>query len=147
MYLYTIGFTKKSAEQFFELVRSYQIQVLVDIRLKNTSSLNIFTIKRDLPYFLEKICACKYEHCVNYAPTAELLKAWKKKLITWSEYEEQYSALMVERNAVRDFIIRFDEIYDNVCLLCSEPTPEQCHRRLFAEMIKEALPGTEIIHL
>jgi uncharacterized protein (DUF488 family) len=146
MYLYTIGFTRKSAEQFFELIKSRKIQLLVDIRLKNTSSLNIFTIKRDLPYFLEKICACKYEHCVNYAPTSELLKAWKKKLITWSEYEEQYRALMLDRNSVKDFITCYD-FYDAVCLLCSEPTPKHCHRRLFAEMIAKALHGTEIIHL
>ncbi|MBQ7543485.1 MAG: DUF488 domain-containing protein [Synergistaceae bacterium] len=147
MTLYTIGFTKKSAEQFFELLRCCKIQVVVDVRLKNTSSLNVFTIKRDLPYFLEKICTCTYEHCANYAPTKELLTSWRKKLITWEEYEEQYKALMLEREAVRDFVVRFDGIYDCMCLLCSESTPEHCHRRLFAEMIAEQLPDTEIIHL
>ena len=147
MDLYTIGFTKKSAEQFFEAIRCRKIQVLVDIRLKNTSSLSIFTLKRDLPYFLEKICTCKYEHCANYAPTKELLTSWRKKLITWEEYEEQYRALMIERNAVKDFIVRFDGLYDAVCLLCAEPTPEHCHRRLLAEMIADALPGTEVIPL
>ena len=147
MTIYTIGFTQKSAEQFFERIKYYKIQILIDIRLKNESQLSGFTIKRDLPYFLKAICNSRYEHKINYAPTLELLTGWRENLITWPEYEERYHYLMTERKAVHDFITSYDGLYESVCLLCSEPTPEHCHRRLFAEMVKEQLPGTEIIHL
>ena len=146
MYLYTIGFTQKSAEQFFEAIRHRGIQMLVDVRLYNKSQLAGFANGRDLPYFLETICRCKYDHQTNYAPTKKLLNDYREERITWAEYEVQYKFLMDEREAVKDFITCFD-FYDAVCLLCSEPTPEHCHRRLFAEMIAEQLPDTEIIHL
>ena len=147
MTIYTIGFTQKSAEQFFERIRYYRIQILVDIRLYNKSQLTGFTNGRDLPYFLSKICNCEYRHCINYAPTKKILNGYRDNRITWAEYEMQYKFLMDEREAVKDFITNFDGLYESVCLLCSEPTPEHCHRRLFAEMVKEQLPGTEIIHL
>ena len=146
MTLYTLGFTQKSAEQFFEPIKSCGIQLLVDIRLYNKSQLAGFTNGRDLPYFLDKLCGCRYEHRLDYAPTKKLLKDYRDELITWQEYEIQYKFLMDERGAVRDFIARYG-LCEPVCLLCSEPTPEQCHRRLLAEMIAESLPGTEIIHL
>ena len=147
MLLYTIGFTKKSAEQFFERIKYYRIQVLVDVRLKNTSQLMRFSHGQDIEYLLQKLCNCEYEHCVNYAPTKEILTDWKKKRITWPEYEERYRALMTERKSVHDFITRYYGLYEAVCLLCSEPKAEHCHRRLFAEMVKEQLPDTEIIHI
>ena len=147
MLLYTIGFTKKSAETFFEGIRYRGIQMLVDVRLKNTSQLMRFSHGKDIEYFLQNLCNCKYEHCVNYAPTKEILTDWKKKRITWPEYEKRYRTLMTERKAVRNFITCYDGVYDTVCLLCSEPTPEHCHRRLFAEMLQEAKPDIEVIHI
>ena len=147
MLLYTIGFTKKSAETFFEGIKYRGIQMLVDVRLKNTSQLMRFSHGKDIEYFLQNLCNCKYEHCVNYAPTKEILTDWKKKRITWPEYEKRYKTLMTERKAVRNFITCYDGVYETVCLLCSEPTPEHCHRRLFAEMIQEAKPDIEVIHI
>ena len=147
MLLYTIGFTKKSAETFFEGIKYRGIQMLVDVRLKNTSQLMRFSHGKDIEYFLQNLCNCKYEHCVNYAPTKEILTDWKKKRITWPEYEKRYRTLMTERKAVRNFITCYDGVYETVCLLCSEPTPEHCHRRLFAEMLQEAKPDIEVIHI
>lgn len=121
--------------------------MLVDIRLHNTSQMAGFTKKRDLPYFLETICNCKYEHYANYAPTENILSDWRKKRITWPEYEAKYIALMTQRNAVKEFMILYDGIYDPVCLLCSEPKPTHCHRRLFAEMIAAEFTDIEISHL
>ena len=147
MLLYTIGFTKKTASQFFESIRYRMIQMLVDVRLKNTSQLMRFSHGQDIEYFLEKLCNCKYEHCPEFAPTKEILTSWRKKRITWPEYEEQYRDLMTQRKAVRNFITCYYGLYETVCLLCSEPTPEHCHRRLFAEMIHEQRPDIEIQHI
>lgn len=147
MLLYTIGFTKKTAEQFFERIKYYRIQILVDVRLKNTSQLMRFSHGKDIEYLLKNLCNCEYEHCVNYAPTAEILTDWKKKRITWPEYEQRYHALMTERNSVRDFMTRYYGVYESVCLLCSEVSPEHCHRRLLAEMFHEQKNDIEVLHI
>ena len=147
MILYTIGFTKKSASQFFEVIKYKMIQIMIDVRLNNTSQMCGFTKKKDLQYFLETICGCRYEHCPDFAPTKEILTTWRKKSITWPEYEEQYRALMTQGKAVKSFMTCYYGLYDTVCLLCSEPTPEHCHRRLFAEMIQEQKTDIEILHI
>lgn len=146
MVLYTIGFTQKSAQQFFELIKSNNIDILVDIRLNNKSQLAGFTKGDDLRYFLHEICNCKYQHCIEYAPTKDILDNYKKKAIGWDEYVRQYLPLMQRRNSVQKFIDRFSA-YQSVCLLCSEPTPEYCHRRLFAEMIVANCPDVTVKHV
>ncbi|MBQ7219517.1 MAG: DUF488 domain-containing protein [Synergistaceae bacterium] len=146
MDIFTLGSGKKSYDQFKNLINRYRIPILLDIRLHNDSQLLGFTRKRDLPSILRDVCSCKYEHCINYAPTEEILTDWRNERIIWPEYEARYRALMSERKAVKDFINCYGR-YASVCLLCAEPKPTHCHRRLFAEMIAENLSDTEIIHL
>lgn len=147
MIIYTIGFTQKSAREFFEAIKYHGVQILVDVRLFNSTQLAGFAKKKDLEYFLDKICNCKYEHKVNYAPTKKILNDYKNEKITWPEYELKYNFLMDDRKSVDDFETNFYGIYDSVCLLCAEPTPENCHRRLFAEKVAEKLSDVEIIHI
>lgn len=139
MTIYTIGFTQKSAKKFFELIKKNNIEILLDIRLNNKSQLAGFTKGDDLQYFLSEICHCEYKHCLEYAPTKDILDDYKKKQITWNEYVERYNCLMEKRANYLDFAKEFAQ-YSNICLLCSEPTPEQCHRRLIAEMIAKSKP-------
>lgn len=146
MTLYTIGFTQKTAETFFGAIRSHQIEMLVDVRLNNRSQLAGFTKGDDLRYFLDQICRCRYEHCVEFAPSKDIFDGYKKKNIDWNEYVAQFIPLMQSRNAVEKFMERFSK-YDSVCLLCSEPTPEYCHRRLLAEMIAAEHPEISVKHL
>ena len=146
MILYTIGFTQKSAQQFFELIKANNIDMLVDIRLNNKSQLAGFTKGNDLQYFLEEICNCKYQHCIEYAPTKDILDSYKKKAISWDEYVKQYIPLMQRRNAVQKFTEKFAK-FKAVCLLCSEPTPEHCHRRLLSEMIAAEHPEITVKHI
>ncbi len=146
MTVYTIGFTQKTAERFFELLREHQIQMLVDIRLNNKSQLAGFTKGEDLRYFLKEICGCGYAHCEEFAPTKQILDDYKKKQSGWEDYVSRYLPLMEQRGAAERFLKRFAG-YERVCLLCSEPTPERCHRRLLAELIRERAPETEIKHL
>lgn len=147
MTIYTIGFTKKSAKQFFDLIKQNNIDIVVDIRLNNKSQLAGFTKGNDLQYFLWELCRCEYKHCLEYAPTKDILDDYKKKRITWDEYEERYTALMNSRADYRNFTNEFNSFH-NICLLCSEPTPEHCHRRLIAEMIaNSATPQIQIKHI
>ena len=146
MKIFTIGFTQKSAKTFFETLSSNGINLLIDIRLNNKSQLAGFSKGEDLQYFLPTICNCEYVYCPEFAPDKETLDLYKGKKIKWPEYETRYSKLIDERGAIKQFSKRFNK-YDNIVLLCSEPTPEKCHRRLFADMIKTELKEVEITHL
>ena len=142
--LYTIGYTKKSARTFFSALKSSKISLLLDIRLNNTSQLAGYTKKEDLEYFLETICSCSYKHLPQFAPTKEILDNYHNKRIAWLDYEKQFNALLGNRQPIT--VLDINHI-DHACLLCAEPTPEYCHRRLVAEYINEAISGITIQHL
>lgn len=142
--LYTIGFTKKNAKTFFSKIRSAGVTKLIDIRLNNVSQLAGFAKRDDLIFFLKELCNCDYKYMPNFAPTKEILDAYKKKQISWDEYVRRFSKLIIERNIQKT--ITAEEL-DNACLLCSEPTPEQCHRRLVSEYLKDQFGDIEIKHL
>jgi uncharacterized protein (DUF488 family) len=150
MKLYTIGFTKKTASQFFELLKANHIHLLLDVRLNNRSQLAGFTKGEDLAYFLQQIGGIAYLHTLEYAPTKEMLDAYRDKKITWNDYEEKYLKLIQERNESNRFCDKFSETYaqyQNVVLLCSEPTAEKCHRRLAAEWICRSNADMQLEHL
>lgn len=154
MKIYTIGFTQKTAEEFFEGLKDKGITKLIDIRLNNKSQLAGFAKGKDLKYFLGNLCGIEYVYEPEFAPTKELLDAWKKQKIAWDEYETVYNQILIDRKAKALFIDRYmREIPDqtgNICFLCSESTPEHCHRRLLAEYLKEncrEIKDLEIIHI
>lgn len=145
MEIYTMGFTQKKASRFFELIRKFDIQILIDIRLNNQSQLAGFTKGTDLKFFLKEICDCDYAHELSYAPTKEILDGYKKGNISWSDYEEQFGRLIGQRKIEKSFENQFGS-YDRVLLLCSEPTAKNCHRRLVAEYLSKELE-CKVIHI
>jgi len=143
--LYTIGFTKKSAEQFFNLLRDNHVKQLVDIRISNSSQLAGFAKGKDLAFFVNEICHIPYKHIADFAPTKELLDQWHKQEVSWSEYETIYAKMLKDRDVLVKYGVKS---FDGSCFLCSEDTPEQCHRRLLAEyMQKHSSEKVNIIHL
>lgn len=146
MDIFTIGFTKKSARQFFSLIKENRINLLLDIRLNNSSQLAGFSKGSDLEYFLTEICDCKYEHDLIFAPTAELMNGFKDKKITPEQFEQQYMDLMSSRGALKHFSSQYVNA-KNVCLLCSEERPTYCHRRVLADMLISALADVNVYHL
>jgi uncharacterized protein (DUF488 family) len=145
MQVFTIGFTKKSAEQFFGLLRQHGIKRLVDVRLNNVSQLAGFTKREDLAFFLREICGAEYVHEPLLAPTQDMLDAYKKERGDWAEYEKRFLDLMAARK-IED---RIDRSLFNVpaVLLCSEPTADQCHRRLVVEYMQTKWNHLEVTHL
>lgn len=137
---------QKIGQSFFELLKKNEIELLLDIRLNNKSQLAGFTKEEDLCYFLSEICNCKYRHCFEYAPTKEIMDAYKKKSISWNEYEEMYTDLILKRGNYKNFCNEFAD-FQNVCLLCSEPAADQCHRRLAAEIISQNNPQVIVRHI
>jgi len=143
--LYTIGFTKSTAAHFFGRLRAAGVRRLLDVRLHNTSTLAGFTKRDDLAYFLREIMAAEYHHLPLLAPTSEMLKAYQSKQVAWDDYAAQYVALLDER----DVAATLDPALFTgpSVLLCSETTPEHCHRRLIAEHLAAAWGTLEILHL
>jgi uncharacterized protein (DUF488 family) len=134
----TIGFTKTTAEGFFERLLSAGVKKVVDVRLHNTSQLAGFAKADDLAYILKKIGGIQYVHQPLLAPTDPMLKAYKKEKGDRHAYEERFLELMSERQIENRFN---PEIFDDACLLCSEATPHHCHRRLVCEYLNEKWSG------
>ena len=144
MRVFTIGFTRKSAESFFTKLKQSGARRVVDVRLNNVSQLAGFAKKQDLQYFLKQICAIEYVHLPELAPTQDMLDEYKKHKGDWAHYERRFLDLMrkrrIEEMAPRDVIA-------GGCLLCSEDKPHHCHRRLVADYLKEHWGDIEIQHL
>ena len=143
MKLFTIGFTKTSAQNFFERLKNAKVRRIIDVRKNNISQLAGFAKEKDLKYFSKEIGNIDYFHNLELAPTKELIDGYRKKEIDWQEYESVFNALLKERK-VQDLD---PKLFKNACLLCSEDVPHQCHRRLVAEYLKKYWKNLEIIHL
>ena len=144
MKVFTIGLRKKSAREFFGKLRRPGLARLLDVRLNNVSQLAGFSKRDDLLYFCEAILSIQYLHLPELAPTQAILDEFKKNHGDWSDYEAKFLSLMAERK-VEDTLAR--EVIDGGCLLCSEATPENCHRRLVAEYLQRKWGNVEIEHI
>ena len=144
MKIFTIGFTRKSAEAFFTTLSKAGVKTIVDIRLNNVSQLAGFSKRDDLRYFAKAIFGMDYVHPPDLAPTQEILDEYKKRKGDWSTYEKKFLALMAQRR-IEEKVPK--EILEHGCLLCSEDKPHHCHRRLVAEYLRGKWGDIEIHHL
>ncbi|HEY5329403.1 MAG TPA: DUF488 domain-containing protein [Acidobacteriaceae bacterium] len=143
--IYSIGFTQRTAEDFFNTLRNAGIRRLMDVRLNNTSQLAAFAKRDDLRFFLREICDADYVHEPLLAPKQEMLDVYKKKKGSWAEYEMEFLNLMKERQ-IESQLSR-DMFTVPTALLCSEHTADNCHRRLVLEYLAKAWGGVTISHL
>lgn len=143
--IYTIGFTRKPAARFFGLLREHGVDRLVDVRLNPGGQLSGFAKRDDLRYFLAELAGCDYRHLPDLAPTAAILGDYRTDH-DWARYVRRFEALMDERG-VPDALDRALFAERVCCLLCSEATPERCHRRLVGERLERGWAGTEVVHL
>ena len=145
MEIYSIGFTQKSAREFFGALKAHGIERLLDVRLNNTSQLAGFAKQSDLKYFLHEICGVVYEHEPLLAPTQEILDAFKKRKGDWGEYTKAYLSLIRDRKV--ETVLSPASFARRTVLLCSEATAEHCHRRLALEYLQQHWGGIGIVHL
>lgn len=145
MTIYSIGFTQRSAEDFFTTLKSAGIRRLVDVRLNNTSQLAAFAKKDDLAYFLKTICNIEYHHEPLLAPTEQILDAYKKNKGDWAAWERDFNALIRSRHIEKK--LDRAQFAKPTVLLCSEFTPEHCHRRLALEYLAKKWGNITIVHL
>ena len=142
--LFTIGFTKKTAETFFENLEQAGVQKVVDVRLNNVSQLAGFAKRADLEYFLRELAGIDYVHVPELAPTKEMFDALKKNKGDWGDFESQFLDLMRQRRIEK---VLDRDLIDRGCLLCSEDKPHHCHRSLVAKYLNEEWGDISIDHL
>lgn len=144
MKVFTIGFTKKSAQQFFEMLRRSGAKRVVDVRLNNVSQLAGFAKRDDLKFFLKEVCGMEYVHTPDLAPTQEMLDEYKKLKGDWQTYEKRFLDLM-EKRKIKERLPK--EVVAEGCLLCSEDQPHHCHRRLVADYLRQHWGDVDVSHL
>ena len=144
MKLYTIGFSGKSAERFFTLLNNANVRRIIDVRLNPGGQLSGFAKARDLPYFLKALCNIDYSYLSDFAPPADLLAGYRNNKIDWLQYETLYKSTLEKRTPKN--CVELD-LLDGGCLLCSEDSPDQCHRRLAAEYLSRHHPCLSVVHL
>ena len=144
MRLLTIGFTKKPAQRFFNLLRGAGTKRVLDVRLRNASQLAGFAKREDLAWFLREICNMDYHHVQALAPTKTMLAAYRTGSIDWPTYEQHFLDLMRERR-IEDTLD--PRLLEGSCLLCSEDQPHHCHRRLVAEYLRDRWGNVDVVHL
>lgn len=145
MRVMTIGFTKTSAEKFFTRLKKSGTQRVIDVRLNNISQLAGFAKKQDLSYFLKELCSIEYVHMPQLAPTQEMLDNYRAGTAgNWDKYQRAFVALLTSRKVEKSLS---KELLTDGCLLCSEATPHQCHRRVVAEYLQQKWGDLEIVHL
>lgn len=137
--LFNIGFTQKNAKEFFGIIKAHNIDCLVDVRLNPNGQLSRFAFEKDLPFFLSELAnGCRYKHRIDLAPTKELLKEVRDKSCPMSKdyklFEMAYRKQLETQSHISNFVKEFG-IYENVVLLCSEPTNEKCHRRVLSDLL------------
>jgi len=134
MAVFTIGFTKTSAANFFGRLTDAGVTSVVDVRLNRTSQLSGFAKERDLTFFLQEIGGIGYRAEPLFTPTPEMFADYRAKKIGWDGYEQRFMDLLAER--------RIEDAVDpthlaGTCLLCSEDQPHHCHRRLVLEYLED----------
>jgi uncharacterized protein (DUF488 family) len=142
--IYTIGFTRKTLQQFIERLRAADVSEVIDVRLRNTSQLAGWSKYPDIAYLLTAGFGIHYEHHLEFAPTAELLDEYNKTR-NWPAYEPRFKRILTDRRLQREAQTLL--MKERVCLLCTELEADRCHRRLVAEYLGSLQPGLEIQHL
>ena len=146
--IFTIGFTKKSAENFFYLLELHRITHLIDVRLHHNNFHAGFTKSPDLKFFLRRICGIEYRHDSKFVPDGETLKLYREQLISWEDYVENFARQMKARHIESHILRNYSDSPEfRYCLLCAEVSAAKCHRRLVAEKFAEVFDGMEIVHL
>tara|TARA_B100001287_G_scaffold276381_1_gene287013 strand:+ start:2302 stop:2742 length:441 start_codon:yes stop_codon:yes gene_type:complete len=144
MEVYTAGFAKWLAKDFFNILEKYNIDKLIDIRLRPNSQLSGFTRQVNFSYFLKKLSNVNYEHRSELAPTKELLHKRRNENLTWEEFESQYINQLTSE-ILENYLVEISK--DNIIFLCSETEPNFCHRQILTNELLKIDSSLNIIHL
>lgn len=146
MEIYTSGTSGIPAKRFFLRLRNFNVSSIVDTRLHPSSQLAGYAKKDSLEFFAMELLHIPYIHEPLLCPADAELRAYRNKEIDWDVYESQYKQLLSGRDLLNK--IDLSQWGERPVILCSEETPEYCHRRLAADYLHAHIETvTEITHL
>ena len=143
MEIYTSGTSGISAERFFLRLKDCKVSAIIDTRLHPNSQLAGYAKQDSLEFFAKEILGITYIHEGQLCPEDSDLKAYRNKEIDWERYEISYRKLLSQRDSVHK--IDFSKWGDSPLILCSEETPEYCHRRVAADYLLTNLDQVKLI--
>lgn len=143
--LYTIGHSNHSLKEFIELILSYKITQIVDIRTISKS--------RRFPWFNKtKLASALSKNKITYHHVSELggLRHTTKKSINkgwinssfrgYADYmqtPEFFTGLKILNELIKK--------NDKTAIMCAEVLPWRCHRKLVSDA--EVIRGVKVIHV
>ena len=139
--IYTVGHSNISTSQFINLLRPFNIEVIVDVRSnpfsKYATQFNKDQIHRFLP-----------ANNIRYLYMGDLLGGKPKDPLFYDRKGYVRYDLMAESSLFQEGISRLINgigLY-KVALMCSEENPTACHRRLLiGKVLRER--GVEVLHI
>lgn len=127
--IYTLGMSNRDIEEFIDLLKIYDIQILIDVRRFPTSKFEWFK-RKNLPRALAR-------QMIGYVFLGKELGGYRKE-----GYDVHLSTKDFQKGLEK---IESIAIYDRVAIICSERMPWKCHRWLIARILKER--GWEVLHI
>lgn len=127
--VYVLSAYETTAADFFQRVAAEETDLVLDVRLNNSSQLCGFTKKKDLAFFVPKLAGAKYVHDLLFAPDKGLLDLYTKKRIGWEEYSDAYDLLLDKRKAMTAYERKYKD-FGCVCLLGTQTKKRRSHNEI-----------------
>jgi uncharacterized protein (DUF488 family) len=129
MEIYTIGHSTRSLEEFLEILKNFQIQLVVDVRR--------FPSSKKFPWFDEENLEEELKkNGIDYIHFPELGGYRKEGYETFSKTEEFSKALEKLIGVVNE---------KKAAIMCAESLWWRCHRRYIANALAEK--GFQVLHI
>ncbi|MBI4722165.1 MAG: DUF488 domain-containing protein [Candidatus Stahlbacteria bacterium] len=136
--IYTIGYQNLSIDEFINTLVKKGLGIVIDVR-NNPSSYKYGFSK----FWLEKYLS-KFN--IEYKSTPELgIPKIYRKSLSGNDLWEKYKEILVSEKAYINEISQILQKKPSV-LMCFEETPEQCHRLILSEILREKTK-LKVIHL
>ncbi|MDI6723116.1 MAG: DUF488 domain-containing protein [Methanobacterium sp.] len=138
--IYTIGHSNITQESFIELLKSFEIQLVVDVRSSPYSKF--------VPHFnRDNIKKTLKENNIDYTFMGNYVGGKPKDEKYYTDGKANYD-LIAESNHYKEGIDKIIELNKdkNLVLMCSEEDPKSCHRHnlITQTLIKK---GLKVIHI
>ncbi len=131
--IYTIGYGKRSLEEFLSVLGKYKISYLIDVRSNPYSKYKPEFSKKPLQQSLE-------ETGIRYVFMGDLLGGTPDDPACYTEGKADYDKIAVTEYFQRG-ITRLCSAHEQqlvICLMCGEGKPEICHRsKLIGKILQE----------
>lgn len=138
MELHDISAYQTSAESFFDRLQSWKVDLVLDVRLHNTTQLDGFTKERDLAYFVKEIDHADYVHDIEFAPKSDDLHAYLHHKMSWQGFAASYELDLRERNAVADFFKKYGK-YHSVAIVGTATNKRRSHAEVLLAQLQAAM--------